>query len=74
MQRLRQEFFGRKHESEELRSVQVKHLCKTSDVQVKKMKEQINMQLIKVRGRLKWKVNIVKGNRIIGFIKPVEEF
>jgi hypothetical protein len=37
------------------------------------MKEQITMQLIKVRGQLKWKVNVVRGNRGIGFIKPVDQ-
>jgi hypothetical protein len=36
------------------------------------MEEKIQMQLIKIRGRLKWKVNVVRGNRVIGFIKPVE--
>lgn len=36
------------------------------------MDEKIQMQLIRIRGRLKWKVNVIRGNRVIGFIKPVE--
>jgi hypothetical protein len=72
LQRLRTKLLGGRH-AEKLQPVQIEQLCQAPSVQVKKMDEQIQMQLIKVRGRLKWKVNIVKGNRVVGFIKPVNQ-
>lgn len=34
----------------------------------------IHVDLIKDRGKLKWKVHLIKDNKFFGFIKPVDNF
>jgi hypothetical protein len=31
----------------------------------------IHISLINDRGQMKWRVNLIKGNKIFGFLKPV---